>query len=85
MDVCIKNINDEDWLDFKAESVKHGIKIGQFFSTLVQEHEEACKESNWESVLHGEKTCADILSKEEGKILRSLSRKNFGLRNEFHH
>ncbi len=80
MDACIKNINDEDWRSFKAESVKHGLKVGHFFNQLVQEHETVCIKSNWGRVLHGEKTCKGILTRDDFMKTRALFRKNFSMR-----
>ncbi len=79
MDVCIKNIDDDDWTAFKSESVKHGVKMGEFFSWLVEEHEEKCTESNWDKVLFGEKTCQGMVSSEEGRKVRDLFRKKFSM------
>ncbi|MBI2146454.1 hypothetical protein HYU22_03875 [Candidatus Woesearchaeota archaeon] len=81
MDVCIKNIPEEDWRIFKAESIKHGLKMGEFFNKVVLEHEASCHAGNWERILRGEKTCKGILSKEEGRNIRSEFRKDFSLRN----
>ncbi|MEK6950868.1 MAG: hypothetical protein AABX13_04060 [Nanoarchaeota archaeon] len=62
MDVCIKNINDEGWRTFKSESIRHGLKTGEFFNRLVEEHEVHCSNANWKKALYGEKTCKGILS-----------------------
>lgn len=76
MDVCIKNINEEDWRTFKSESIRHGLKIGDFFNKLVEEHEAKCK-TNWNDVLFGEKACKGILTREEMKKIGSEFRKDF--------
>lgn len=80
MDVCIKNIADDDWITFKTESAKHGVRMGDFFSRLVEEHEEKCTESNWDKVLFGEKICKGMVTSEEGKKVRELFRKGFSMR-----
>ncbi|MBI4146382.1 hypothetical protein HY489_03525 [Candidatus Woesearchaeota archaeon] len=36
--VAIKNVKKETWLKFKSESVRHGLKMGEFFEKLVTEH-----------------------------------------------
>lgn len=80
MDVSIKDINEHEWRTFKGEAIKHGLKIGGFFNTLVQEHEVKCKEGNWNKVLFGEKTCKGILSQKDARYIRSLFRKRFLMR-----
>jgi hypothetical protein len=80
MDVCIKNIEEEDWRIFKSESIRHGLKVGDFFGKIIEEHESACSGSNWDNVLKGEKTCKGLLTRNDFKKLRSEFRKNFGMR-----
>ncbi len=80
MDVCIKNINDGDWKSFKSESIKHDLKVGEFFNILVHEHEEKCTESNWDTVLFGEKSLKGMIPRGEGKKLREMFHKGFYLR-----
>ncbi len=82
MDVCIKNIDDEDWATFKSESAKHGIKMGDFFGTLVEEHEGKCTESNWDKVLFGEKICKGMITREEGKKIRESFQRDFFMRGQ---
>ncbi|MDO8741284.1 MAG: hypothetical protein Q7J54_06970 [Candidatus Woesearchaeota archaeon] len=79
MDVCIKNINDEDWLAFKSESAKHGMKMGEFFSKMVDEHKDMCNKSNWKNLLHGEKTLSDDDVKNIKKAMKGF-RKGFDFR-----
>ncbi len=81
MDVCIKNIDDDDWTTFKTESTKHGVRMGDFFNQLVEEHEKRCLGSNWDKVLFGEKICRGIVTSAEGKKIRELFRKRFSMRN----
>ena len=79
MDVCIKNINDEDWLAFKSESARHGMKMGEFFSKIVDEHKEMCSKFNTKEFLFGKKT----LSEEDAKNIRKAMkefRKGFEFR-----
>lgn len=79
MDVCIKNINDEDWRTFKAESAKHGMKIGEFFSELVEEHTERCSELSWNELLYGKKTLTEEDAKNIRKVMKEI-RKEFKFR-----
>ena len=80
MDVSIKDINEHEWRTFKGEAIKHGLKVGEFFSTLVQEHKGKCQEGNWDKILFGEKTCKGILSQKDAKHIRSDFRKSFSMR-----
>lgn len=80
MDVCIKNIGDEDWKLFKEESIKHDVKMGVLFNTLVREHKKECSGSNWNDVLYGEKKLKGILSKEDGIKLRKEFKESMQLR-----
>ena len=80
MDVCIKNIGDESWRSFKSESVKHGLKLGVFFSKLVFEHQEKCNGSNWDKAPHGKKVLKGLLSKKDIVKIQTEFRENFKMR-----
>lgn len=77
MDVCIKNIKDEDWRLFKSESARHGMKTGDFFSALVEEHKELCARPNLKSVLYRKKTLSD---EDAGNIRKSMKEFREGLK-----
>ena len=53
MDVCIKNVDDEAWRIFKAESARRGFKMGEFFSEIIKENIK--KESGWDILLNSKK------------------------------
>jgi len=80
MDACIKNIEDENWAIFKTESVKHGLRMGDLFGRLIEEHEEKCSESNWNKVLFGEKICKGLVTPEDAKRIRKLFCEGFSMR-----
>ncbi len=80
MDVCIKNIDEENWRLFKEESAKHALKLGDLFNCLLREHTNKCKGTNWDRVLYGEKKLKGLLTREEGDKIRSEFRKGFSLR-----
>lgn len=80
MDVCIKNIDGEDWRLFKEESAKHALKLGDLFNILLREHTNKCKGTNWDKVLYGEKKLKGLLTREEGNKICSEFRKGFSLR-----
>ncbi|MBS3139371.1 hypothetical protein J4479_00025 [Candidatus Woesearchaeota archaeon] len=81
MDICIKNINKNNWLDFKSESLKHGLHLGELFNEIINEHLKRCTGGNWEKVLYGEKKCKGILSLADLKKIRSEFREKISLRN----
>ena len=77
MDVCIKNINEEDWRMFKAESAKNGVRMGELFSKIVRRFEEVESTGNIGETLLGKKTLKGLLSREEFKKNREEFRKDF--------
>ena len=77
MDVCIKNINDEDWRVFKAESAKRGMKAGELFSKLLEECAKKPKAGNARDILFGKKNLKGALTRKEFKDIRSEFRKDF--------
>ncbi len=80
MDVCIKNINEEDWREFKSESIHHGLKVGDFFNKIIREHKEKCGGSNWEIILKGKKELKGVLTSKDYASLRSEFRTGFRMR-----
>ena len=76
MDVCIKNINDESWRMFKSESVKHDMRVGEFFSILVEEHKERCNKSTLKDLLFSKKTLTEKDAKNIKESMREF-RKGF--------
>ena len=77
MDVCIKNIDEEEWRTFKAESAKHGIKMGDLFNKMVEEHTTSCERHTIDRILHGPKPLKGILTQDDFRLIRSQFRKNF--------
>ena len=80
MDACIKNIKDEAWREFKAESARHGLPLGHFFSKLVSDHGHQCKKGNADEILYGEKPLKKVLKDIDYKKIRTDFRKNFKMR-----
>jgi len=80
MDVCIKNIDEENWRLFKEESAKHGLKLGDLFDNIITEHAHKCTGTNWDKILYGKKPLKGLLTREEGTKIRSEFRKGFSLR-----
>lgn len=76
MDVCIKNVNDEAWRTFKAESARKGFKLGEFFTEMVSKN---LKKSGWDVLLDVKKP----LNAKEAKIMKDAMkefRKDFDFR-----
>ncbi|NQV91634.1 hypothetical protein HQ489_04115 [Candidatus Woesearchaeota archaeon] len=80
MDVCIKNINEENWRYFKSESSKHNVTMGELFNKIVGEHKESCNNSNIKEILFGEKTLKGFVTRDEFKKNREFFRKNFRMK-----
>ncbi|MDO8642016.1 MAG: hypothetical protein Q7R76_00290 [Candidatus Woesearchaeota archaeon] len=80
MDACIKNINDEEWREFKSESARHGMKMGDFFTKLVADHRQQCTKGNAKEILFGEKPLKDLLKDVDYKKIRGHFKKTFKMR-----
>lgn len=80
MDVCIKNIGEDYWRSFKSESVKHGLKMGDFFNKLIVEHQKKCENSNWDKVLYGKKVLKGVLTREDFISIKKEFREGFRMR-----
>tara|TARA_Y100000310_G_scaffold242934_1_gene247227 strand:- start:23499 stop:23744 length:246 start_codon:yes stop_codon:yes gene_type:complete len=80
MDVCIKNIDEGDWKSFKSESAKHGLKAGEFFNKIVEEHKKKCRKNNTREILFGEKPLKNLVKDVDFKLIRKEFRENFHLR-----
>jgi len=51
MEKLVKGISRESWKEFRSEAAKHGYKVGEFFSYLVEEHTKMEEKSrNWDSL-----------------------------------
>ncbi|MBN1503296.1 hypothetical protein JW930_07190 [Candidatus Woesearchaeota archaeon] len=59
MDVCIKKVNDEDWIAFKVEAAKNNLKTGEMFSKMVNEYKEGNEEGNWKKLVYRKKSLDD--------------------------
>lgn len=80
MDTCIKNVSPEAWKRFKLESVHHGMKMGEFFGKMVEEHAafEKKAEAAWKAIQSGKKTLTDNEAKTMLEASRQF-RENFKL------
>ena len=80
MNICIKNVEKEDWAEFKAESAIHRMKAGEFLSKLVKDHKNSCKKSNWDEILYGEKTLKHLIDEKKIAEMKDNFRNNLKLR-----
>ncbi len=80
MDACVKNIEDESWRTFKSEATRHGLKLGEFFSKVVSEHENRCHTNNWRALLHGKKKLKGVLTRDDFTKLRNEFRRGVRMR-----
>ena len=80
MDVCIKNIGEQEWSMFRAETIKHKLKTGEFFNKVIQEHLAHCSNNNWDKILHGEKRIKNLVSKDDLPKIRAEFRERLKMR-----
>ena len=80
MNVCIKNVGENDWRELRIEAIKHKTPIGRFIGRLVREHKMLHKKKigNAKSILFGEKTLKGILNYEDLKKVREELNANLG-------
>ncbi len=50
MDRLIKKVNRESWNELKAESARHGMRMGEFLEVLLEEHKEKEKKTGWDYI-----------------------------------
>ena len=67
--VALKGVRKEVWQEFKSDSAKHGMRMGNFFEKIVQEHhaQEGQIKKSWDHILRGKPT----LTKKEAEELKS--------------
>ncbi|HLD83316.1 MAG TPA: hypothetical protein VI979_00495 [archaeon] len=52
MQKLVKDVKEENWKAFRAEAAMHGLKVGEFFGYLVEEHVKMERKiDNWDSLL----------------------------------
>lgn len=73
----IKDVDEEDWLEFKSMAARNRIKMGKLFGRMVEEYKKS--KNFWDEILRG----PAILSKEEAdSMLHTVKkiRKEYGFR-----
>lgn len=61
MEKLLKSVDAESWTEFKLESHRHGLKMGEFLSYLLRQHKkiEKRKRTGWDYVLSRKKRLSD--------------------------
>ncbi len=54
----IKNIDEEDWNEFKSRAAKANVSLGTYFKVMLEESEKKTEEF-WDDILSGEKVLDD--------------------------
>ncbi len=76
MAVVIKKVPERSWRLFKAESARHGKRLGDFFARLVEEHlrHEGAAEKSWETILKRKSFLSDKDAEEMMKTVKEFRR-----------
>ncbi|MEK6960540.1 MAG: hypothetical protein AABX47_05170 [Nanoarchaeota archaeon] len=71
---ALKNVSEDAWLRFKSESARRGLKMGEFFERLLDEHSQSGRGSRaaWDRVLKGRPLLTDEDSKEMKKRMKDI-------------
>ena len=71
MEKLIKSVDEKVWNEFRAESIKHNLKMGEFLSRLINEHKSNENTKNaWKIIESGK---ASISNKEAQEVKKSIS------------
>ena len=71
----IKDVSEEDWLEFKSIAASNKMKMGKLFGRMVEEYKEKSNKF-WDEILKG----PAMLSKEEADAMIDSVKK---IRNEY--
>ena len=74
----IKDVKEEDWLEFKAMAAKNGIKMGKLFGILIKNYKTR-KDDLWDYALNPKHTISSKDAEEMHKRVKKL-RKEYGFR-----
>ena len=74
----MKDVEEEDWLEFKSMAAKNGIKMGKLFGILIKNYNTR-KDESWDHILNPKHTISEQDAK---RILRRVKklRKEYGFR-----
>ena len=60
MDRLVKKVSKESWREFKAESARHGMRMGEFLGYLLEEHKKERHTGNaWNMIRKKKKWITD--------------------------
>jgi len=60
MEKLIKKVDEKSWREFKAESARHGMKMGEFLGHLLTEHKKTSHNGNaWDMILKRKRWITD--------------------------
>ena len=72
MDRLIKKVREESWMELKAESARHGMRMGEFLGYLIKEHKKNEGNGNgWEQIMNAKR----IISDEEAEKIKKATAK----------
>lgn len=78
--VSIKNVDLIKWRDFKTESARHGLPMGDFFGRLLEEHKRhEAKKVGWDAII-GSPAFLSNSEAEKIKVVTTQFRKAFSFR-----
>jgi len=80
MDACIKGVDESAWRTFKVESTKNGLRMGEMFNKIVDEHAAKSRKGNARRILFRKKVLKGLVTREDFKKIRADFRKNFKMR-----
>ena len=75
----IKDVNEEDWSEFKSIAARNRMKMGNLFGRMVEEYKKS--KNFWDEILRG----PAILSKEDADAMLNTVkkiRKEYGFRSK---
>ncbi len=67
----IKNIDEEDWNEFKSRAAKANVSLGTYFKVMLEESEKKTEEF-WDKVFSSEKMLEDEEAEELAKEIKRL-------------
>ncbi len=71
MERLLKGVSKKAWSEFKTESNKHNMRMGEFLEYVVSEHKKAEKEKGWDFIFSRK---ASISSKEAESIQKAIEK-----------
>ncbi len=70
MERLIKGVDKDSWREFKAESIKHNMRMGEFLTRLLEEHKNSEDSRDGWKILVNKK--ASISQREAEQVKKAL-------------